>query len=215
MNLTQQTFVSKPVFILSQLTFHILIQQSIKASTIIYVVTPALSCSLLNLVPCQMRCRPRTHFYTSWSFFHCLLILSLSFPYQFLLATPTIHQARLLPSRRSPCCACGMGNTKHTGDGISLGSVRFLWQSKGSGRTKGSDVFSRRCLPEVSHRRENPLWETQSNPSPGAIVDFPDDWKSVTCTWTFLVAQAVGIILAEDKTKQVPADCSRKADSQT
>lgn len=51
MNLTQQTFVSKPVFILCQMTFHILIQQSTKAWTIIYGVTRALSCSLLNLVP--------------------------------------------------------------------------------------------------------------------------------------------------------------------
>lgn len=51
MNLTQQTFVSKPGFILYQLTFHILIQQSTKAWTIIYGVTHALSRSLLNLVP--------------------------------------------------------------------------------------------------------------------------------------------------------------------
>lgn len=50
-NLTQQTFVSKLVFVLCQLTCHILIQQSTKASTIIYGVTHALSCSLLNLVP--------------------------------------------------------------------------------------------------------------------------------------------------------------------
>ena len=51
MNLTQQTFVSKPVFILCQLTFHILIQQRTKAWTIIYGATHALSCSLLSLIP--------------------------------------------------------------------------------------------------------------------------------------------------------------------
>lgn len=83
------------------------------------------------------------------------------------------------------------------------------WQNK---RTW---YFSLRCLPNVSCMRKNILKETQSNPSPVAIVNFLDDWKSVTCTWTFLVAQSVGIILADGKTKQVPADCSRKADSQT
>lgn len=83
------------------------------------------------------------------------------------------------------------------------------WQNK---RTWYSSL---RCLPNVSCMRKNILKETQSNPSPVAIVNFLDDWKSVTCTWTFLVAQSVGIILADGKTKQVPADSSRKADSQT
>lgn len=83
------------------------------------------------------------------------------------------------------------------------------WQNK---RTW---YLSLRCLHNVSCMRKNIQKETQSNPSPVAIVNFLDDWKSVTCTWTFLVAQSVGIILAEGKTKQVPADCSRKADSQT
>lgn len=51
MKLTQWPFVSEPGFILYQMTFHILIQQSTKAWTIIYSVTHALNCSLLNLNP--------------------------------------------------------------------------------------------------------------------------------------------------------------------
>lgn len=120
-------------------------------------------------------------------------------------ACPPVHPAR---------CAHGICSTKCTGQ-LSLGSGRFLWHSKGRGTTKASDIFARRCLHNTSCMRKNILQETRSNPSPVAIVDFLDDWKSVTCTWTFLVAQSVGIILAEGKTKQVPADCSRKADSQT
>lgn len=148
-----------------------------------------------------------------YPFFTFLSSLNLFFSYQFLLASHMIHQAHLPQSRHSGASvACAAPST------LAMKSPLDLLDSsdkEGKWQNKRIWYFSQRCLPNVSCTRKNIVQETQSNPSPVAIVNFLDDWKSVTCTWTFLVAQSVGIILAEGKTKQVPADCSRKADSQT
>lgn len=149
-----------------------------------------------------------------YPFFTFLSSLSCCFPYQFLLASHMIHQAHLLQSRQSGVCIWHVQHQAHWWWNLAW-IYHIPLTKQGKWQNKRIWYFSQRCLPNISCMRKNILQETQSNPSPVAIVNFLDDWKSVTCTWTFLVAQSVGIILAEGKTKQVPADCSRKPDSQT